>query len=114
MRSGQLRHVGAIKFDGGTGTRDGFGSKPRAPVTVVANERFSIEPLSGAELIRAQQAQSDVTHRVKMRFRPGITTQHWIEYPDALTAGVVTLGIISVLNVRGRGRELELMCRERV
>ena len=114
MRSGSLRQVGAILIDGDTAGRNRFGEQARVPLTVAAHERFSIEPLSGAELLRAQQTEPDVTHRVRMRFRRGLTPKHWIEYTDGLSSGKVTLGIVSVHDLNGRGRELELMCRELV
>lgn len=67
----------------------------------------SVEPLSGRELAKAQQVQADVTHRVIIRYRPGVK-QDW---------RVVHMGrelnITVVRNIEERNEMIELLCIER-
>jgi len=68
----------------------------------------SIRPLSGRELLQAQQVQADVTHRVRMRHNTTVTTSH------RLLFGTRILEINSVIDPFEAGEELELMCKETV
>ena len=65
----------------------------------------AVEPLVGREYLAAQAAQSEVTARVTMRYRTGITAQ------DRVIHDGKTYGIVSVIDVRSQGRELVLMCK---
>lgn len=65
----------------------------------------SVEPLVGREYIAAQALQSEVTARIRMRYRPGLTSQ------DRVIHEGTTYGIESVIDVRSQHRELVLMCR---
>ncbi len=65
----------------------------------------SVEPLVGREYIAAQAAQSEVTARIRMRYRPGLTSQ------DRVIHEGTTYGIESVIDYRSQHRELVLMCR---
>ena len=59
----------------------------------------------GCAEIAAQAAQSEVTARIRMRFRPWMTSQ------DRVIHGGTTYGIESVIDVRSEHRELVLMCK---
>ena len=65
----------------------------------------AVEPLVGREYLAAQAAQSEVTARVTMRYRTGITAQ------DRVIHNGTTYNIVSVIDVRSGHRELVLMCR---
>ncbi|HQQ71754.1 MAG TPA: phage head closure protein [Alicycliphilus sp.] len=65
----------------------------------------AVEPLVGREYLAAQAAQSEVTAKIRMRYRPGITAQ------DRVIHDGKTYDIKSVIDVRSAGRELVLMCR---
>ena len=65
----------------------------------------AVEPLTGREFIAAQAAQSEVTARIRMRFRPWMTSQ------DRVIHGGTTYGIESVIDVHSGNRELVLMCK---
>ena len=65
----------------------------------------AVEPLTGREYIAAQALQSEVTTRIRMRFRPWMTAQ------DRVIHGGKTYNIVSVIDVRSQGRELVLMCK---
>lgn len=65
----------------------------------------AVEPLVGREFIAAQAAQSEVTARIRMRYRPGLTAQ------DRVIHDGKTYNIVSVIDVRSENRELVLMCK---
>jgi len=69
----------------------------------------SIEPLSARELVQAQQIQSDITHRVTMRYRSDLTVT--VEQ-RILFDSTRVFEIISVLNRDERNEQLELLCKE--
>ena len=65
----------------------------------------AVEPLAGREYIAAQAAQSEVTARIRMRFRPWMTPQ------DRVIHEGDTYNIVAVMDVKSAGRELHLMCK---
>lgn len=64
-----------------------------------------VSPLVGREFIAAQAAQSEVTARIRMRFRP------WMTAEDRVIHNGTTYNIVSVIDVRSENRELVLMCK---
>lgn len=75
----------------------------------------SIEPISGREYFSAQQIQSDITTRIRLRYQPGITPKMRIAH--VIGAGSPTqfqyFDIESVLHINQRNREIVLMCIRR-
>ena len=65
----------------------------------------AVEPLTGREYIAASAAVSEVTARIRMRFRP------WMTAEDRVIHNGTTYGIESVIDVRSEHRELHLMCK---
>lgn len=65
----------------------------------------AVEPLVGREFIAAQAAVSEITARVRLRYRPGITAA------DRIVHDGTTYGITSVADVHSSRRELVLMVR---
>lgn len=65
-----------------------------------------VEPLTGREFWAAAEVNSQVTHRVTMRYRPGLTTRNRLRFRER------TLNIASVLNPDERNQVLQLMCEE--
>lgn len=68
----------------------------------------AVDPLSGREFFVAAQSQSEVTHRVLLRYMAGIETEMRIRY------GKRILEIVSVRDVNERHEYLQLLCRELV
>ena len=85
--------------------RDAFG-QPLTGWDDVATVWASVEPISGRELLAAQQMQGEVTHRVRLRYRAGITTAQRILF------GARVFDIQSVINPREQGASLELLAKE--
>lgn len=65
----------------------------------------AVEPLTGREYLAASAAVSEVTARIRMRFRPWMTAQ------DRVIHEGTTYQIESVIDVRSANRELVLMCK---
>lgn len=66
----------------------------------------SIDPLTGRELLAAQQEKSEISHEVEMRFRPGITAAMRIVFKNRI------FDIHAVTNPRERNERLKLLCGE--
>ena len=99
MKIGDLRH--RITFQQPIKTPDGHKGhtvKWQDVVTVWA----SVEPLSGREYFYSHQIKAEVTHRVKMRYRAGITVKMRIKHKGRV------LEIESILDKE----MLEILCRE--
>lgn len=65
----------------------------------------AVEPLVGREYLAAAALQADVSARVRMRYRPGVTPADRVNHDGKL------YGIESVIDVRSARRELQLMVR---
>ena len=65
----------------------------------------AVEPLVGREYIAAQAAVSEVTAKIRMRFRP------WMTAEDRVIHDGTIYNIVSVIDVRSDHRELVLMCK---
>ena len=104
MRAGALRHTVTVQQR--TELPDSFGEPAQTWTTMHADQPASIEPLSGRELINAQAIQSDVTHRVRMRYVAGVETKHRVAF------GTRVFDIRAVRNVNERNIELEMLCTE--
>jgi SPP1 family predicted phage head-tail adaptor len=64
-----------------------------------------VEPLVGREYLAAAALVSEVTARIRMRYRPGITAA------DRVIHDGKVYGITSVADVHSSRRELQLQCR---
>lgn len=65
----------------------------------------AVEPQAGREFVAAGAAQSELTTKVRIRWRDGITTG------DRLTHDGRVYNITSVVDYRSAKRELVLMCK---
>lgn len=65
-----------------------------------------VQPVSARQFIANDQNRGEVSHTVRMRFTPGITLKDRLDYQGR------KLNIASVINVRERGHEMELLCIE--
>jgi len=105
MKIGKLRHQ--ITLQAPTLTQDSLGvvSETWSDTATVCAQ---IEAISGREFFDAARVNAEVTHRIRIRHRPGIVPAMRV------LEGTRTFDIHSVLDVDGRKRELTLMCVERV
>jgi SPP1 family predicted phage head-tail adaptor len=103
MNAGALRHLVSIVNE--TITPDGMGGGLRVD-TVLATVRADITPTGGRERFGGMQMQSETTHLVKIRFRPGVLPKQIIVW------GSRRFEIESVVNSKEQNFLLLLACRE--
>lgn len=106
MRAGSLRHQVQLQSLG-TRVDDGFGGGS-IPDSDVATVWASIEPLTGQERLQAESFDARLSHRIRIRYYPGIHPSWKVKY------GVRVFDIKSVADLDERHREVELMCEELV
>ena len=101
MRAGPLRD--RVQIMRKVVTRNTIGDE--VPTWELVREVWaSVEPLRGREYISLREAQSDLTTRIRMRYTPDIGTAMRVVSGDS------TYDIDSIVDVKNRHRELELLC----
>lgn len=103
MQAGKLRHRVTIQEP--VVARNGFNEAITTWVTV-ATVWASVEPISGREFFAAEHVQSEITHRIRVRYRAGIAPTMRVVFNGRY------LMIESVINYGERNTDLQLMCRE--
>jgi SPP1 family predicted phage head-tail adaptor len=106
MRAGQLRQTITLQTLTPTGDNAG-GVASETPVDF-ATLYAHVEPLSGRELVQAHQVNDELTHRIVMRYYPGVASNMRVKY------GTRFFLIESIIDVDERHRGLILMCKELV
>ncbi len=105
MRAGRLRHKVVIQKT--TEDRTDSGETTNTWSTH-ATVWASIEPLNGREYFQAQQETAVVNTRIRIRHVDGIVPKMRVLH------GARVFDIKAVIDVNERGREIVLMCEERV
>ena len=102
MKAGQLdQRVTVERLSGGV---DELG-QPIQSLAPLFTCWAAVEPLTGREYLAAAALVSEVTARIRMRYRPGMTSQ------DRVIHNGTVYQIQSVIDVRSENRELHLMCK---
>lgn len=104
MKAGKLRHRVTIQ-NKGTPARNSYGEEVITWATE-ATVWAEVDPLRGREFLEARREGAEVTTRIRVRHRDGITPSMRVVW------GSHTYDILSVIEVEGREREIHLMCRE--
>ena len=102
--AGELRHRLAIQS--ATETRDAIGGVTKSWATV-ATRWGSIRPLSGQELVSAQQASPRVSHKITIRYYSGLTPAFRLQNDSR------TFNISSILNIIERDK-IQVILAEQV
>ena len=105
MRMGHFRHRVTIQQQGAG--QDAWGA-PSAGWSEVVTTWAAIEDQSGADQFSAEHYRADVTHRVRIRYRSGLSPDMRILYDGR------EFDILHIVNVYERDRQLHLLCKERV
>lgn len=92
-----------VKLQSKSVTRSGIGAEIVTWVDV-ATVWAKVEPIRGREFFAAAQMQESTDHRVTIRYRTGVTRDMRIMWRNA------PLDIVSVIDVKARKENLELMC----
>jgi len=108
MNAGELRH--RIDFEEPTYTANAAGEQVLTWTTVKEAVWANVRPLRAMELERAKGVQMATTHIVKMRFDPDILPTWRIKWEDSFHI-TRTLELIDLIDVDGRGVELNLTCK---
>ena len=87
-----------------TSEPDEIGQPIEAWVTL-ATVWAAVEPQAGREFVAAGAGQSELTTKIRIRWRAGITSR------DRVTHDGKVYGIASVIDYRSARRELVLMCK---
>ena len=103
MRNGLQRHRLAIRA--ATEAADEYNQMIKTWATS-STVWGSVQPLSGQELVNAQQVHALTTHRIKIRYISTLTTEMRILFRTRV------FEIVSMLDVLERQTELELLCKE--
>jgi SPP1 family predicted phage head-tail adaptor len=103
MQAGHLRHQ--IIIQAATTAQDAYG-EPVRTWTTHATVRAAVEPLQGREYFVGQQMQSEVSTRIRIRYRTGITPLMRVLWGSRI------FEIETVQEVKSNRQELHLMCRE--
>ena len=104
MRAGTLRH--RVTLQRRELEKDDYGGvSPRGVWVDVATVWASLEAVSGREFFASRQEQFEVTHKVTIRYRDGVTADMRVVH------GGKTFGVVAPLP-DNRGTRLVLMCRE--
>lgn len=101
MRAGRLRQQ--ITIQSKSVTRDAVGGETITWADV-ATVPADVWPLAGREYIAMRQAQADVTVRVRLRYLAGVNPAMRVVHGSAV------YGIVEVIDVGMRHRDLELLC----
>lgn len=104
MIIGKLRH--RIEIQTASEAADSLGQMTKTWTTAVTRYA-AIEPLSGRELIQAQQVNSEITHKVTLRYY-AVTSKMRFKF------GSRYFEIMSVINKEERNLETVCMCKEAV
>lgn len=102
IQAGKLRH--RIDIQEQSITRDSVGGEVISWSNVSTAIPAMVEPLSMNEVFRAQQSQSQITMRVKIRYQSGIDPKMRLVYNSE------NYDIESIINPDFRNRELVLLC----
>lgn len=105
MQAGKLRH--RLVIESYTQAVDIYG-EPIPTWATLVTRWGSVEPLSGRELLQAQEIRAETTHRVRLRYYSGLRPEQRIKF------GTRYLHILAIINPRERNAEMELLCKEAV
>lgn len=107
LAAGDLRHV--ISIQAKIETTDLYGGQIFTWANVAAGVRCKKTPLSGKEKMQSRAEYSEISTRFRMRYRSGVTPAMRI----VESTGEVH-EIISVANIDGMNRELEILAKSLV
>lgn len=104
MKAGQLNQWATLERR--APGQDDYG-QPIDAWTPLFTTFAAVEPLTGREYIAAAAMQSEVSLRIRLRFRPGVD----LTSADRVRHDGKIYNIVSVIDRRAAHREIELMCR---
>jgi len=107
MQAGRLNR--RVVLQGNTNTQDSTGADQIAYADT-ATVWAAIEAVRGQEFYESQKLSTELTVRIRIRYRSDVTVRWRVKYTDP--GGVRYLGIFAVIQPFENRRETVLMCRE--
>jgi len=104
MRAGELRH--RVTIQEFVEAVDQYGTPIGQDWQDVCTVWAAVEPIQGREYILLQNTQTELTARIRIRYRAGIKPAMRVVYGQRI------FNIQSVIDPEERHRELLLMCQE--
>jgi SPP1 family predicted phage head-tail adaptor len=106
INPGEYRHI--ITIQQKTGTQNDYGEEIIEDWVDVITTRAGIYPINGKEFFAAEKTNSEVTHKVNMRYIPNkhITPDMRVKFGNRY------FHIVSVINFQEKNVELQLLCKE--
>ena len=103
MRAGDLRHLVTIQKN--TPTADGMGGLV-AVWTTLTTAWAAIWPVSAKERVSNQQLETQLTHKIRIRYQSGIASANRVRF------GARYFKVVSIINQDERNIQLDLLCTE--
>jgi SPP1 family predicted phage head-tail adaptor len=104
INPGEFRHI--ITFQQQSGNQNSYGESTNEDWVDVLKTRAGIYPISGREFFSAEMVNSEVTHKINMRYVPKISPDMQIKFGERI------FRIISVINFQEKNIEIQLLCKE--
>lgn len=105
INTGEFRHL--ITFQKLLEVQNDYGEPTQAWNDEITS-RAAIYPVSGKEFYAAETVNSEVTHKINMRYTQGLKPDMRIKFGDRY------FNIISIINFQERGTLIQIMCKELV
>jgi SPP1 family predicted phage head-tail adaptor len=86
--------------------KDGYGQPIIDAWEDVKTVWANVSPIVGREYFAAETVNSEVSHKVRMRYRPNVKAEMRIKYGNRI------LSILTVIDYKEMHVELQLMCKE--
>lgn len=103
INPGELRHI--ITIQKLNNSQNEYGEVLEVWEDIL-NVRAGIYPISGKEFFAAETVNSQITHKVKIRYIKGLTPNMRINFNNRI------FSIESIINFQERNIELQLLCKE--
>jgi SPP1 family predicted phage head-tail adaptor len=105
MRSGDLNKI--IDLQAPLKVADAMGGFTETYTTVLSGIFAAIWPISATETIEAMQSGLNVTHRIRIRYKPIIKSNWRVKFGDSY------YNIKSIINPNMKNEMLDLVCKEK-
>jgi SPP1 family predicted phage head-tail adaptor len=105
LNPGELRHI--VTFQKQSNVENDYGEETNEWIDILVNVRVGIYPISGKEFYTASSVNSEVTHKIRMRYVPNVTSDMRIKFGDRI------FELISPpINFQEKNVEIQLLCKE--
>lgn len=110
MNIGSLRHRISLHYI--AESEEVGGADTYRNLTLITYLWAKIEALSGLTRFDTKQIGEEITHRITIRFYPGLSAQNWLKYNDPAMGTQRNYQIVNIRNNDERNQYLELLVKE--